>query len=81
MSATRRRGLGERRAGGVRQLGQLPLNCTPQCEGFNRDAFEYHGLWGRLENHISKQAGFVGNRIILLAGPVLSTDCQTPIGG
>ncbi|HET6372824.1 MAG TPA: DNA/RNA non-specific endonuclease, partial [Candidatus Polarisedimenticolia bacterium] len=47
-------------------------NCTPQHEGFNRDAFGYHGLWGQLENHIAKQAGFVQDKLIILAGPVLS---------
>lgn len=46
-------------------------NCTPQHEGFNRDAFDYQGLWGGLENHIAKQAGFLENRLIVLAGPVL----------
>lgn len=46
-------------------------NCTPQHEGFNRDAFGYHGLWGQLENHIAKEAGFLKNVLILFAGPVL----------
>ncbi len=49
-------------------------NCTPQHEGFNRDAFGYKGLWGGLENHIAKQAEFVGKRLILFAGPVLDPD-------
>ncbi|HET9788177.1 MAG TPA: DNA/RNA non-specific endonuclease, partial [Pyrinomonadaceae bacterium] len=47
-------------------------NCTPQHEGFNRDAFGYHGLWGQLENHIAKEAGFLKNVLILFAGPVLA---------
>lgn len=56
-------------------------NCSPQHEGFNRDAFGYQGLWGGLENHIAKQAGFVQNRLILLAGPVLDeTDPSRDFG-
>jgi endonuclease G, mitochondrial len=47
-------------------------NCTPQHESFNRDMFQYDGLWGRLENHISKQA--TGDRALarlcVLAGPI-----------
>ena len=46
---------------------------TPQHEGFNRDMFQYHGLWGQLENHIVKQAEFVDRRLVILAGPVLDT--------
>lgn len=49
-------------------------NCTPQHEQFNRDLFQYHGLWGQLENHIAKQAGFVQNVLILFAGPILDKD-------
>jgi endonuclease G len=49
-------------------------NCTPQHEGFNRDMFEYHGLWGELEHHIAQQAGFVENLLILFAGPVLAAN-------
>ena len=52
-------------------------NCTPQHEGFNRDAFGYHGLWGQLENHIAHEAGFLKNVLILFAGPVL--DQNDPI--
>lgn len=48
-------------------------NCTPQHEGFNRDAFGYKGIWGGLENHIAKQAGFLQNVLIVFAGPVLAT--------
>jgi endonuclease G len=47
-------------------------NCTPQHEHFNRDLFQYHGQWGQVENHIATQAGFLQNRLILLAGPVLA---------
>ncbi len=46
-------------------------NCTPQHEGFNRDQFGYHGLWGELEHHITSEAAFLQNRLIILAGPVL----------
>ncbi|WP_193048502.1 DNA/RNA non-specific endonuclease [Mycolicibacterium baixiangningiae] len=49
-------------------------NCTPQHEGFNRDMFEYDGLWGALENHITRQARSVGNKCIIFAGPVLDHD-------
>lgn len=49
-------------------------NCTPQHEGFNRDAFGYQGLWGQLENHIAKEAGFLKNVLILFAGPVLDNN-------
>lgn len=49
-------------------------NCTPQHEEFNRDMFGYKGIWGGLENHIAKQAGFLKNRLILFAGPVLDAD-------
>ncbi|MCR5868225.1 DNA/RNA non-specific endonuclease [Aquincola sp. J276] len=65
-------------------------NCTPQHEQFNRAMFEFHGLWGELENHISRQAGFVKNKLCVFAGPVLAdndprhdfgmgTDFQVPI--
>jgi endonuclease G, mitochondrial len=49
-------------------------NCTPQHEGFNRDVFGYKGLWGQLENHLAKQAGFVANQLIVFAGPILADD-------
>ena len=45
-------------------------NCTPQHEYFNRDVGAYHGLWGQLENHITKQ--LKTSRCILFAGPVLA---------
>src|SRR5262249_2551812 len=47
----------------------------PQHETFNRDKFGFHGLWGRLENHISSQA--TGDRdlarLCIFAGPIFST--------
>jgi endonuclease G len=49
-------------------------NCSPQHEGFNRDMFQYNGLWGELENHITKQAQFVGKKCIIFSGPVLDED-------
>jgi endonuclease G len=52
-------------------------NCTPQHEGYNRDMFQYKGLWGQLENHITKQANFIGSKYILFAGPVL--DDRDPV--
>ena len=44
-------------------------NCTPQHEDFNRS--NRSGVWGKLENHIARQAGAVDNRLVLFAGPVL----------
>ncbi|MES1216483.1 MAG: DNA/RNA non-specific endonuclease, partial [Bacteroidota bacterium] len=49
-------------------------NCTPQHEAFNRDAFGFHGLWGRLENQVQSQIKFVDNKAIHFAGPVLNND-------
>lgn len=49
-------------------------NCTPQHEEFNRDMFQYHGIWGGLENQIAKQARFVDDKLIVFAGPVLAGD-------
>lgn len=49
-------------------------NCTPQHEQFNRAKFEFHGLWGELENYIATQAGFVRNKLCVFAGPVLDKD-------
>jgi endonuclease G, mitochondrial len=46
-------------------------NCTPQHEDFNRAVFQFKGLWGQLENHITEQAGFLQNRLIVFAGPAL----------
>jgi endonuclease G, mitochondrial len=47
-------------------------NCTPQHEQFNRAMFQFHGLWGELEKHITKQAGFLQNLVSVFAGPVLA---------
>lgn len=52
-------------------------NCTPQHEEFNRAVFQFKGLWGELENHIGTQAGFLQNRLIVFAGPVLADDDPT----
>jgi len=53
-------------------------NCTPQHECFNRDVFQYKGLWGQFENHIKTQAGYIGNRYIVFSGPVLD-DQHDPV--
>jgi len=48
-------------------------NCTPQHETFNRDKWGYHGVWGRLENHIASQArdqDFA--RLSIFSGPFFS---------
>jgi len=49
-------------------------NCTPQHESFNRAVFGYHGLWGRLEIHISDQAERDKQlaRLCVLAGPIFT---------
>lgn len=49
-------------------------NCTPQHEEFNRDMFQYHGIWGGLEHHIANEAKFVENKLIVFAGPILADD-------
>ncbi len=58
-------------------------NCTPQHEQFNRAMYQYHGLWGQLENHIQSQAKNVGQRMSIFAGPVLNTkaDITHDFGG
>ena len=49
-------------------------NCTPQHEEFNRDMFGYHGVWGRLENHIAAEArGQDVCRLSIFSGPFFST--------
>ncbi len=53
-------------------------NCTPQHEHFNRAVAHYRGIWGKLENHIGKQAKSVGNRLIIFSGPVLDEDRAIP---
>jgi endonuclease G, mitochondrial len=58
-------------------------NCTPQHEQFNRAVFQFHGLWGRLENHIQSQAKNVGQRMSIFAGPILNNkkDIRHDFGG
>jgi len=51
-------------------------NCTPQHEGFNQSS--KRGLWGRLENHIARASEAVGNRAIILGGPVLDRKRAIP---
>ncbi|MBB4304079.1 endonuclease G [Rhodobium orientis] len=53
-------------------------NCTPQHEHFNRAIFQYKGIWGKLEQHIAKQARAVGNRVTIFSGPVLDIDRAIP---
>jgi endonuclease G len=52
-------------------------NCTPQHEEFNRAVFQFDGLWGGLENHIATQAGYLKNKLVVFAGPVLANDDPT----
>ncbi|HEX5876317.1 MAG TPA: DNA/RNA non-specific endonuclease [Pyrinomonadaceae bacterium] len=52
-------------------------NCTPQHEHFNRHMYQYKGIWGGLENHIASQARFVGRKLILFSGPILSEDDES----
>ena len=58
-------------------------NCTPQHEQFNRAMYQYHGLWGQLENHIQAQAKNVGQRMSIFAGPILNNkkDITHDFGG
>ena len=58
-------------------------NCTPQHEQFNRAMFQFHGLWGQLENHIQSQAKNVGQRMSIFAGPILNNakDINHDFGG
>lgn len=58
-------------------------NCTPQHEQFNRAVFQFHGLWGQLENHIQAQAKNVGQRMSIFAGPILNNkkDIKHDFGG
>ena len=58
-------------------------NCTPQHEQFNRAMFQFHGLWGQLENHIQSQAKNVGQRMSIFAGPILNNakDISHDFGG
>lgn len=50
-------------------------NCTPQHKAFNRSSLK--GVWGQLENHITKQSG--KGRFCLFSGPVLA-DSDEPAG-
>ncbi len=45
-------------------------NSTPQHEGFNRSGEK--GLWGELENYITKLAKQGADRLVIFAGPVFS---------
>ncbi len=49
-------------------------NCTPQHEDFNRAVFQYHGLWGEVENFIAKQASTDRTiaRLSIFAGPIFN---------
>jgi endonuclease G, mitochondrial len=52
-------------------------NCTPQHESFNQagsDREPLLGLWGKLENHIQKQATSGDTKLTILSGPVLAED-------
>lgn len=44
-------------------------NCTPQHEAFNQA--KEKGVWGKFETHIQKQMHAVGNKAVVLSGPVL----------
>lgn len=50
-------------------------NCTPQHKAFNRSNLK--GVWGQLENHVTRQAG--GGKFCLFSGPVLA-DSDTALG-
>jgi endonuclease G len=58
-------------------------NCTPQHEQFNRDMYQFHGLWGALEHQIQTQAKNVGERMSIFAGPILDNthDIKHDFGG
>jgi endonuclease G len=58
-------------------------NCTPQHEQFNRAMYQYHGLWGGLENQIQSQAKNVGFKMTIFAGPILDNqkDISHDFGG
>jgi endonuclease G, mitochondrial len=49
-------------------------NCTPQHEAFNRDMFQFNGLWGQLENLVSKQATADAklSRLSIFSGPIFT---------
>lgn len=47
-------------------------NCTPQSEAFNQSGKD--GIWGKFEEHIQQEAGAVGGRLNVFAGPVLNPE-------
>lgn len=53
-------------------------NCTPQHEHFNRAIGPYKGIWGKLEQHITRQSRSVGNRLTIFSGPVLDENRSIP---
>lgn len=53
-------------------------NCAPQHEDFNRAIFGKKGVWGKLENHIAREADDVGDKLNLFSGPVLDADRAIP---
>lgn len=53
-------------------------NCTPQHEHFNRAIGPYRGIWGKLEQHITRQSRSVGNRLTVFSGPVLDENRAIP---
>jgi len=53
-------------------------NCTPQHEHFNRAIGPYRGIWGKLEQHITRQSRSVGNRLTIFSGPVLDESRAIP---
>ncbi|MCR9138263.1 MAG: DNA/RNA non-specific endonuclease [Alphaproteobacteria bacterium] len=53
-------------------------NCTPQHEHFNRAIGPYKGIWGKLEQHITRQSRSVGNRLTIFSGPVLDENRAIP---
>lgn len=53
-------------------------NCTPQHEHFNRAIGPYKGIWGKLEQHVTRQSRSVGNRLTIFSGPVLDENRAIP---
>jgi len=44
-------------------------NCTPQSQAFNPSG--EHGIWGKFEEHIQREAKALDGRVCVFAGPVL----------
>ncbi|UNK51186.1 DNA/RNA non-specific endonuclease [Lysobacter sp. S4-A87] len=44
-------------------------NCTPQSQAFNQSG--EHGIWGKFEEHIQREAKALDGRLCVFAGPVL----------